>query len=161
MRDHNAEIRGDIDNSRPKEATMTSMAQPTLSEIGSPRRWMLWTGRVLSALPALLMVFSASMKLSHAPSMLESWTGRFGFQENALTGIGLLELACVVLYVVPRTSVLGVVLMTGYLGGAIVTHVRIGDASAIMPFVLGVIAWAGLYLRETRLHTLLPLRKRA
>ena len=138
---------------------MASTAQSALPGIGSPARWMVWTGRVLSALPAVLMVLSASMKLSHAPAMLESWTGKFGFQESALTSIGLLELACVIMYVVPRTSILGAVLLTGYLGGAIVTHVRIGDPSAVMPFVLGVIAWAGLYLRDTRLRALLPLRK--
>jgi hypothetical protein len=120
---------------------------------------MLWTGRVLSALPVLLMVFSASMKLSHAPQFVEQWTGKFGYPESELTAIGLLELACVALYAVPRTAVLGAVLLTGYLGGAVATHVRVGDPSGVTAFVLGIFVWAGLYLRDERVRALLPLRR--
>ena len=134
----------------------------TMEPAAPPGRGMLWTGRVLSALPVLMMLLSASMKLSHAPKFVEAWTGKLGYAESALTGIGLLELACVLLYLVPRTSVLGAVLLTGYLGGAIATHVRIGDTGGLVtPLLLGVLAWAGLYLRDARLHGLLPLRKAA
>jgi hypothetical protein len=139
---------------------MTATAR-TIESAPSIGRGKLWTGRVLSALPVLLMLFSASMKLVHSPEFLVGWTGKFGYPEGAATAIGLVELACVVLYVVPRTAILGAILLTGYLGGAVATHVRIGDPSAITPLLVGVLAWAGLYLREPSLHALLPLRKSA
>jgi hypothetical protein len=120
---------------------------------------MLWTGRALSALPVLAMAMSAAMKLSHAPQFVEMWTGHLGFPESALTGVGLLELACVLLYAVPRTAVLGAVLLTGYLGGAITAHVRIGDPGLVTPLMLGILAWAGLFLRDERVRALMPLRK--
>lgn len=122
-------------------------------------RWMLWTGRVLSALPVVAMALSATMKLSHAPQFVEMWTGKLGFSESSLTGVGLLELACVALYAIPRTSVLGAVMLTGYLGGAITAHVRIGDPGLTTPLILGVLAWAGLFLRDERVRALMPLRR--
>lgn len=121
----------------------------------------LWTGRVLSGLVVLMMLFSASMKLSHAPQFVEQWVGKFGFVEGSLTGIGLLEIACAVVYVIPRTAVLGAILLAGYLGGAVCAHVRIGDPGAVTPLILGIFAWGGLYLREPRLRALLPLRSPA
>jgi hypothetical protein len=139
---------------------MTAVAQsPAAGAPPARKKWVLWTGRVLSALPVLLMVFSASMKLMHAPAFLEQWVGKFGYPESSATGIGLLELACAIVYVIPRTAVLGAVLVTGYLGGAVATHVRIGDPSFMMPLLLGILAWAGIYLRDERLHALLPLRR--
>lgn len=122
-------------------------------------KWVLWTGWALSALPVLAMVASASMKLMHAPQFVEQWVGKLGYQEGALTGIGLLEIACAVVYAIPRTAVLGAVLLTGYLGGAIATHVRIADPGLVAPLVLGVFAWGGLYLRDERIRALMPLRR--
>jgi hypothetical protein len=118
----------------------------------------LWIGRILSALPILLMLLSASMKLMRQPLVLDQMAGKFGYPESTAVPIGLVELACVVVYLIPRTAVLGAALMTAYLGGAIATHVRVGDAF-VPPLVLGVCAWAGIYLREERLRQLLPLRK--
>jgi len=86
------------------------------------------------------------------------WVGHFGYPESAATGIGLVELACVALYVFPRTRILGAILMTGYLGGAIATHVRVGEAFFI-PFALGIAAWGGLFLRDERLGELLPMTR--
>ncbi len=123
-----------------------------------PRSWPLWIGRILSALPILIMLLSASMKLIRQPLVLEQMAGKFGYPESTMVGIGLVELACVVIYLVPRTAVLGAVLVTAYLGGAIATHVRVGDVF-LPTLVLGVCAWAGIYLREERLRPLLPLRK--
>jgi hypothetical protein len=122
-------------------------------------KWVIWTARVLSALSVLFMLFSASLKLVHAPGVVEAWVKMFGFQESTLTAIGLVELACAILYAVPRTSVLGAVLVTGYLGGAIATHVRLGQPDFLTPLFLGVVVWAGIWLREPRLPELLPLRK--
>ena len=86
-------------------------------------------------------------------------TAQFGYPSGLIVPIGVVELACVVLYVIPRTAVLGAVLLTGYLGGAIATHVRLSDPSFAGPLIFGIMVWAGLYLREPRLRALLPLRR--
>lgn len=118
----------------------------------------IWAGRILSALPVLLLLVSASLKLTHAPAFVEKWVDMLGFKEASLTPIGVLEVLCVLVYLVPRTAVLGAILLTAYLGGAVTTHVRVGD-SFFVPVVLGVLVWGGLYLREGRLRALTPLRR--
>lgn len=123
------------------------------------KRSTLWVGRILTAVPILLMLFSASMKLAGNLQMLDEFVNRFGYVASAAPILGAVELTCVVLYAIPRTAVLGAILLTGYLGGAIATHVRIGDPSFVIPFALGVVAWAGIYFREERLHAVLPLRR--
>jgi len=117
----------------------------------------IWAGRLLSALPALILLFSATMKLSTPPQLSEVF-GQLGWPVELAVPLGLLELAVTLVYLMPRTAVLGAVLVTGYLGGAIGTHVRIGQPFW-MQVLLGVSVWGGLYVREPRLHTLLPLRK--
>jgi hypothetical protein len=119
--------------------------------------WKTWMGRVLSALPVLMMLSSAAIKLTHSPRVMEGWVGKGGYPPGTLTPIAIVELACVLLYTIPRTSVLGALLLTAYLGGAVATHVRVGEPFVI-PIMVGVIAWAGLYLRDERLHALVPLR---
>lgn len=116
----------------------------------------LWTGYILSTLPVLLLLLSAVMKLLKPASLLEGFA-HLGLPESLAIGIGLLELACTILYIIPRTSILGAILLTGYLGGATVTTLRVGD-SYIAAVILGVVLWAGLYLREPRLRALIPLR---
>ena len=138
-------------------AAITAGGQGDAVAAKATKPWQLWTGRVLSAIPALMMLFSASMKLSHAAGFVPVWTDHLGFPESALAGVGVLELLCVVVYVVPRTSVLGAILLAAYLGGATTAHVRVGDPFLI-PVVLGILVWAGLYLRDGRLRELLPLR---
>ena len=123
----------------------------------SPSKARLWTGRIVSAVPVLLLIMSAVMKISHRPEVVQGFVGQHGFPLSAIRPIGLVELLCVVLYLVPWTRVLGAVLLTGYLGGAIVTHVRIGE-SFLAPLGVGVLLWLGLYLRIPRLGALLPLR---
>ena len=122
--------------------------------------WRVWTGRVLSGLPVVLLLLSASMKLSHPPMVVETFVGKLGYPASVLPSLAVLELFCTVVYIVPRTAVLGAVLLTGYLGGAVATHVRVGDAF-VVPLLLGVLVWAGLYLRDERVRALLPLRKAA
>ena len=124
-----------------------------------PPMWRLWAGRVLSALPVLLLL-SASMKLSRAPMVVETFVGKLGYPASVLPALAVLELFCTVVYAVPRTAVLGAVLLTGYLGGAVATHVRVGEPF-VVPLLLGVLPWAGLYLRDQRVRALLPLRKAA
>jgi hypothetical protein len=126
---------------------------------GLPNRKTIWAGRILSALPVVMMGMSAVMKLSRNPQVLESWGPRFGYPESALLAIGIVELACAVIYLIPRTAVLGAVLVTGFLGGATATHVRIGEAAFVAPVILGMLAWGGLFLRDPRLRALLPLRR--
>jgi hypothetical protein len=123
-------------------------------------RRLLWAGRIVSALPVLMLLMSAFMKLSSNPEMVQQFVGKFGYPESTILSIAILELACVALYVVPQTSVLGAVLLTGYLGGATATHVRVSDPF-IAPVVVGVLVWLGLYLRDERLRALLPIRKPA
>ena len=117
---------------------------------------MLWTGRILSTLPVLMLLFSAVMKFVQPPGFAEGMA-KLGIPENLALGLGLLELACVILYIIPRTAVLGAILLTGYLGGAILTHLRVGE-NFIGPIVFGVFIWGGLFLRDPRIRALIPLR---
>jgi hypothetical protein len=124
------------------------------------KRWVLWAGRLLSLWPIFVVLSSATWKLTRNPWYVAEF-GRIGWPESALTGLALLQLACIVLYVIPPTAVLGAVLLTGYLGGAIASYVRIGQLYPVLvPLSTSVIAWAGIYLRDERLRSLLPLRRR-
>src|SRR5262245_2856015 len=121
----------------------------------------LWAGRVISGVPVLMLLFSGVLKLLRPAGfgVVEEFA-RLGYPESVALGIGILELACTLVYVIPRTSVLGAIILTGYLGGAVATHVRIGDPSfkVFMPILIGALAWGGLYLRDERLRSLIPLR---
>lgn len=120
----------------------------------------LWAGRILSALPVLFLVFDGVIKLVKNDAVTEAFT-KLGYPVDLAFGIGVLELACVLVYVHPRTSVLGAILLTGYLGGAIALHVRIGSpffSHTFFPVYVAAMLWGGLYLRESRLWALLPLR---
>jgi DoxX-like family len=119
----------------------------------------LLAGRIISAIPLLVLLFSSVMKLIKPPEIVQEF-GRLGYSESVILGIGILELACMVVYVIPGASVLGAILVTGYFGGAVATHVRIGDPffNAFMPVLFGAIAWGGLYLRDERLRALIPFR---
>lgn len=123
----------------------------------SRARRQLWAGRVVSALPALGMTVSALIKLARVPGFMAMATGHLGYDENTIVAVGVLEIACVALYVLPRTAVLGAILVTAYLGGAVATHVRVGDPF-LVPVLFGVLVWLGLYLRDERVRRLAPLR---
>ena len=118
---------------------------------------MLWAGRIVSALPVLLLLFSAGMKLARPPAVQEGFK-KFGYPEHLLGVLAVLEIGSTIIYLIPKTAVLGAILLTGYLGGATATHVRIGDPGFVMPVVCGILIWLGLLLREGRLRPLLPLR---
>jgi DoxX-like family len=123
-----------------------------------PRRTF-WAGRVVSALPALFLLVDAVMKLVKPAPVVEA-TLALGYPESVILGLGIVLLACTLLYLIPRTAVLGAILLTGYLGGAVATHVRVGDGtfSVVFPVILGAFLWAGLYLRDERVRSLLPWR---
>jgi hypothetical protein len=125
-------------------------------ELPMQKTWMTWTGRVLSTLVVLLLSFSGIMKLMRPPEVIQSFVGQFGFPESTLLAIGILELACALIYAFPPTRYLGAIVLTGYLGGAIVTHVRVEDVF-FGPLILGIVVWAGLWLREPGLRRLIPL----
>ena len=118
------------------------------------------TGYALTAFVALFLTFDTVLKvLQLAPAM--QGTTELGYPADSVLVIGVIELVCLVLYLVPRTSVLGALMLTGYLGGAIATHVRIGSpllTHKLFPIYVALMVWGGLYLRENRLRELLPFR---
>ena len=118
----------------------------------------LWAGRIISALPVLLLLFSGVMKLLKPTPILQGFA-HYGYPESLIVVIGILEIACTLVYVIPQSSYLGAILMTAYLGGATASNVRVGDPSYFATVILGVLVWAGLYLRDARLRALLPLRR--
>jgi len=120
----------------------------------------LWAGRILSALPTLFLLFDGVAKLVKPAPVVEG-TLKLGYPETVIVPLGIVLLTCTILYVIPRTSGLGAILLTGYLGGAVATHVRVGDplfTHLLFPVYLGVLIWGGLYLRDNRLRALIPLR---
>ena len=115
---------------------------------------MTWIGWILSILIALNFFMGAAMSIIRPPAMAEQFK-KFGFEAEILPVLGIIMLVCAILYIIPRTAVLGAVLLTGYLGGAVVTHVRVHDVF-VMPVVVGILAWLALYLRDQRVRSLLP-----
>jgi len=131
------------------------MQSTALSPLSKAR---IWVARIFSLIPVLLVAFGAILKLMGHPSVVQGFV-QLGVPVNLIPGIGLLELACIVIYLVPATSVLGAILLTGLLGGAVAVNLRVGSTALMMPIVLGVLAWGGLYLRDDRLRLLMPLRR--
>jgi hypothetical protein len=120
----------------------------------------LWTGRVLSAIVVLFFVMDSIMKIIRTPASIDATTRILGYPDSAVVGIGVTLLICTILYVIPRTSLLGAILVTGYLGGAVASNIRIGSPAfnTLFPIVCAAFVWAGLWLREPRLQQLFPLR---
>jgi hypothetical protein len=121
---------------------------------------LVWTGRVLSAIVVLFLVLDGVMKLMAIPPVVDAFR-QLGYPLESASVIGYLALACALLYAIPRTAVLGAIVLTGLLGGAISTHVRVHDplfTHTLFGVYLGVIAWGGLWLRDARLRAMIPLR---
>lgn len=116
-----------------------------------------WIGWIISILPAFALAMSASMKLAKVPAVVEGFK-KFGYPSHIILTLGIVELSCAILFLIPRTAVLGAILVTGYFGGAIATHVRVGEVQFVTPLILGVLAWLGLFLRDHRVRVLIPLR---
>ncbi len=115
----------------------------------------LWAGRILSALPVLFLLLDGVMKIVKPAFVVEA-TVQLGYPESVIVTLGVVLVACTILYLIRRTAVLGAILLTGYLGGAVATHVRVGGPlfSILMPVILGVMLWGGLYLRDERVRSL-------
>jgi hypothetical protein len=120
-------------------------------------RKMLWAGYIASALPVLLLASSAVMKIIK-PTGMEEGMQHMGWPMELATPLAIVEIMCTVIYLIPRTAVLGAILLAAYLGGAVATHVRVGDPF-IIPVAAGVLVWLGLYLRDPRVRALIPLRR--
>jgi hypothetical protein len=120
----------------------------------------IWAGRIISALAVLFLVFDGIIKVLNLAPAVEATT-QLGYPASLVITIGVLELICLAVYVIPRTSVLGAILLTGYLGGAIATQVRAGTPlfSIVFPIIIGALIWGDLFLRDERLRTVIPLRK--
>ena len=117
-----------------------------------------WVGRGISVLVSLVFLMSAFMKLKGGAEVMQGMA-HLGLPESLILPLAILEISCVVIYLIPATSILGAILLTGYIGGAVCTHWRVGDPFFIQ-IALGIVVWLGLYLRENRLKALIPLRTR-
>ena len=125
----------------------------------SPRQ--IWIGRVLTGLAVLFLLFDAIGKLMRPAAVVEGTT-QLGWPVSVILPLGIVQLVCLILYLYPRTSVLGAILWTGYLGGAVATHVRIGNplfSHILFPTYIAALLWGGLWLRDRRLRALLPISK--
>jgi hypothetical protein len=128
-------------------------------QVGSMPKKSVWAGRILTWLPALFLLVDGVAKLFKPLPVVEG-TVKLGYAESMIIPIGIVLIVCTVLYLVPKTSVLGAILLTGYLGGAVATHVRAADGAFGISFavVFGALVWLGIYLRDERLRELVPFR---
>jgi hypothetical protein len=132
----------------------------TTTQVAAPSKGRRWTGRILSTLIVLFLLLDSIMKFFKPAPVLEA-CARLGWPTNLIVVLGVVLLACTVIYSIPATSVLGAILLTGYLGGAVAIHVRNGSplfSQALFPIYMGVVLWLGLFLRDDRLRTFLPWR---
>jgi hypothetical protein len=129
---------------------------PTATQITPTSKTMLWAGRIISALPVLLMVFFGAFGLLNRAAVAPGFA-HYGYPEGDLVPICIVEIICAIIYAIPQTSVFGAILLTGYLGGATSTHVRAGEPF-YFPIIVGILVWLGLFLRDARLRALVPLK---
>ncbi len=142
-----------------REPAARTAPKQTVSTASASKR-SLWAGRVIGALPVLFLFADGIGKLVKPAPVVEG-TLQLGYQASVLVPLGIVLLACTILYAVPRTAVLGAILLTGYLGGAVATHVRVDNpllTHTLFPIYFGVMLWGSLYLRDPRVRALLPLR---
>jgi hypothetical protein len=140
-------------------AQSAAMDEPAANAGEPTAKWQMWTGRVLSTLAALFLLFDAVGKLTVPAFVVEACT-RLGFPVHLSVTIGVLLTLSTILYAIPRTAVLGAVLLTGYLGGAVAIQMRAGSPlfETVFPVFFGILLWAGIYLRDCRLRRLFPMR---
>ena len=132
----------------------------TATEPATSSRALVWTGRALSGLGAAFMLLDGVMKL-FKPAFVVEATTKLGYAENVIVPLGIVLTVCTLLYLIPQTAVLGAMFLTGYLGGAVASHVRAGDGAfpIAFPIIFAAIIWGGLLLREPRLRALVPWRR--
>jgi len=132
------------------------MSSPAFPAPGNPK-WMTWLGWVFTVLPSLVLIGSGVYKFSGAKEVTEGLQ-KMGWGTHLAVPLGITELTCTILYLIPQTSVLGAILLTGYMGGAIATHISLEEPFAFQA-VFGIVIWLGIFLREPRLRTILPYRR--
>jgi hypothetical protein len=140
------------------DSIRTASSTSAAAGAGAARRR--WPGRVLSGIPAAFLAFDAAIKLVH-PAFVTEASLKIGVPPELSVGLGVLLAACLALYLIPRTAPIGAVLLTGYLGGAVLTHLRVGDpllSHTLFPIYVGALLWAGLYLRDDRVRRLVAAR---
>jgi len=140
---------------------MEATLDDSIPDASRRARWRFRAGVALSALPVLFLLFDCVIKLIKIQPVVESFA-QLGYPDSLARGIGVLELACLALYMVPRTAILGAIVLTGFLGGAISTHLRIGDplfSHVLFPVYVAALVWGGLLLRDDTLRALIPFRK--
>lgn len=130
----------------------------SVTQVAPVSRTTLWMGRVFTGLPAALVLFGAVMKLLKSPAVVDGMM-KSGIPEHLIIAIGVIELLCTIIYLIPSTAVLGAILMTALLGGATFANIRVNDPSYIITVALGVLVWAGLFFRDQRIRELIPLRR--
>ncbi|HKV46211.1 MAG TPA: DoxX family protein [bacterium] len=126
-----------------------------------PSKKIVWGGRLISTLAVLFLLFDSIIHLMTPGPVVEAF-GQLGYPPSLASGLGILELVCVVLYAIPRTTILGAILLTGYLGGATASQVRVGHqlfTETLFPIYVGALVWGGLFLRDDRLRAIFPLRR--
>lgn len=135
--------------------TQTSSIENAAGVASAISKRQLWAGRVMSALASLFCLFDGAMKLFKPPVVVQA-TIQLGYPESAIVGIGATLLVCTLFYIVPRTSILGAVLLTGYLGGAVASNVRAGMPlfNVVFPLIMAVLVWGGLWFRDIRARNL-------
>jgi hypothetical protein len=145
------------------QGSRTIEAMPTIAEEAPTAKPALWLGRALSGLVIVFLLFDGAIKLVPWPVVTETMDRiGYGSSENLARSLGFITIACTILYAIPPTSILGAILLTGYLGGAMASHLRIGSplfSHMLFGFYLGLMLWSGLWLRDRRLRTLIPLRR--
>ena len=126
--------------------------------INPPSKGKLWAGRIMGGLPALFLLIDAIMKFVKPAPVVET-TVKLGYPESVIIGLGAVLLVSTILYLIPKTAMLGAILLTGYLGGAVATHVRVqaGWFPIVFPVIFGIFLWGGLWLRDERLQKLIPI----
>jgi hypothetical protein len=121
----------------------------------------LWTGRILSGLAVAFLLFDATIHMMNIPAVVAGFTA-LGFPVSIALPLGIIELVCIILYVIPRTSVLGAIFLTGYLGGAMASQVRIDApmfSTILFPIYVALFVWGGLYFRDPRVRALIPIAR--
>jgi hypothetical protein len=139
-----------------------AMSSSAATHTGVPSRKSIWTGRILSGVAVVFMLFDSITKILKVDAVVKA-SAQFGYSVGLLSAIGIILLCCVVVYVIPRTSVLGAILITGYLGGAVEANLRIGTplfSNALFPVYFAILVWAGVFLRDSEIRKILPLRKK-
>lgn len=143
---------------RPQALSYASPTSPIPA--AGPSNAARWAGRVMSALPALFLLLDGVMKLFKPPMVVDG-TVKLGYPVGVIVPLGGILIACTLLYMIPRTAVVGAILLTGYLGGAVATHVRVADplfSHTLFPVYFGAMLWGGLWLRDLRVRAVLPVR---